>query len=263
MSFQAMTIALSIDLPATQKSLLLCLANYVNEQNKFWPSYNTLAKDSGMCRRTVITHMNNFVEKGIVDKKIQVCDKGNTSNLYTFKGVQYLKKSGYTISLTDTGYIAITKPQTNKLEGCKSITPLVQDDHPPSDPVAPNTINEPIKETKDLKNTCATGIAPIEKSSAIDDAFSKTWDAWHNKKNRIPAKKAFTKLCKQSPKVEPDFIATSLIQDFTNPQRMDEVGFENLHFSTYVNNRRWEDELSKPKAENKRVDPLLAAMGMG
>lgn len=144
-----MTIALAVEIPATQKSLLLCLANYVNEQNKFWPSYGTLAKDSGMCRRTVITHMNKFVNMGLVGKKIQTGTNGNTSNLYTFKGVQYLKNLGYTIELTDTGYIKISPPQPNKLEGCKTNTPPSDRVAPASDPVAPNTINEPIKK-KDI-----------------------------------------------------------------------------------------------------------------
>lgn len=264
MSFQAMTVALAIDVPATQKSLLLCLANYVNEQNKFWPSYNTLANDSGMCRRTVISHMKKFVELGVVSKQTVMSSKGNQSNLYTFKGVQYLKKEGYIIELTDTGYIKITKPQPNEIEGCNVATPLVQDDHPPGDPVAPNPISEPIKEPI-TKEPCANELAPIENQpSNIELAFDKTWAAWHNKKNRIEGKKVFTKLCKDNPTTQPGFIADSLIADFTERLELGIQGFDKIHFKTYINGKRWEDDktVANPQSQNKRVDPLLKAMGL-
>ena len=74
-------------LPPAQKLVLCRLANYVNSENLIaWPSFDTLAADTGVSRRTVINAINGGRKLGVI-KRIYRGGKINgrgKSNAYRF-----------------------------------------------------------------------------------------------------------------------------------------------------------------------------------
>lgn len=80
MSFQAMTWAVEKELPAMQKIVLLMLANRTNpETGLCFPSHDTLAKECGMDKRSVIRQ----IEKLEIAELLKVTRSTNKANSYT------------------------------------------------------------------------------------------------------------------------------------------------------------------------------------
>ena len=84
MSIEAINYALKCPVKnATQKAVLLVLANYSNEQNQSYPSISTISRQSCCQDRTVIRALKELEESGFIQKMPRFNDKGQTSNLYT------------------------------------------------------------------------------------------------------------------------------------------------------------------------------------
>ena len=115
----------------------------------------------------------------------------------------------------------------------------------------------------DTKRSCATEIAPVENEpDPIDLAFKQTWEQWPNKVARKPALKAFTALCKKNPKIDPGFISKSLIENFTSRSDLN----EKIHFASYINAERWNDQpitAAKPKARRDLLAEELEKLARG
>ena len=165
MSFQALTIANAVKLPAPKKALLFVIANYTNDENKFWPSYQTLADDSGMSRRSVIDYMAGFEQMGLITKQRRVIEEDgktrNTSNEYRFTAGAYLKRNGYVLTLNDKGFLVVEKAkrfdgvvQEIHQGGAGDSPPLVQEIHQGGAGDSPNTVIEPVN------NNLSTTTAP-------------------------------------------------------------------------------------------------------
>ena len=88
MSWRIMAEVFNTDLPATEKFVLLTIANFVNEKTGYaWPSQDTIALKASLSRQTV-----NKAIKSLKAKKILVStrrsEKGkSTSNLYRINHV--------------------------------------------------------------------------------------------------------------------------------------------------------------------------------
>ena len=77
MSFQAMTWAVEQELPAMQKIVLLMLANRTNHDTGLcFPSHDTLAKECGMDRRSVIRQIEKLELVGLLSVIRSTNDKG-------------------------------------------------------------------------------------------------------------------------------------------------------------------------------------------
>lgn len=90
MSFQAMAWAVNIDLPMREKMVLLMLANYAsNERGDCYPSINTLAKDCGAGKDTIIRSIKSLEEAGYLTIVRRMECGVNLPNIYTLnmKGV--------------------------------------------------------------------------------------------------------------------------------------------------------------------------------
>lgn len=67
-----------------RKLVLLKLADNANDQGECWPSYQYIADQCEMSKRSVMTHINKLIEDGILRKEIRLGgEKKNKSNLYT------------------------------------------------------------------------------------------------------------------------------------------------------------------------------------
>ena len=80
MSFQSMAWATSQKLEhATDKYLLIMLANYANADGECYPSVERISEDTAMDRKTVMKCLSNLIELGlVVDTGKRVGSRGNT-----------------------------------------------------------------------------------------------------------------------------------------------------------------------------------------
>ena len=120
MSIEAINYALKCPVKnATQKAVLLVLANYSNEQNQSYPSISTISRQSCCQDRTVIRALKELEESGFIQKMPRFNDKGQTSNLYTVGG-DNIDRGGVTETTPNTKEDTVNN---NKIRGDKKDTP--------------------------------------------------------------------------------------------------------------------------------------------
>jgi uncharacterized protein YdaU (DUF1376 family) len=82
----------------------------------------------------------------------------------------------------------------------------------------------------------------------IDMCFSEFWEAGMVKQNKKAAQKKFASILqKQS---DPEQFTQRLVADVKTRLERNQIGFAELHPTTYLNNERWEDELPKQQGAN-------------
>lgn len=103
MSFQAMAWAVGQKLPTKEKFLLIMLANYADAEGKCWPSYATLAEETGMARSTVAATLKALEDSGMLSVRQRFdAEKGQQSNMYELKvGFKPIQEEG--VRITDGG----------------------------------------------------------------------------------------------------------------------------------------------------------------
>lgn len=129
-----------------RKLVLIKLADNANDQGECWPSYQYIADQCEISKRSVISHINSLCESGLLTKISRDGTlKGNSSNLYR---------------LTLSGEL-ISPPSANAAPPSESLAP------PPSANAAPRIshsfepVNEPLK---DLVSNVENVLRPEEQS---------------------------------------------------------------------------------------------------
>ena len=88
MSFRIMAKVFDTDLPATEKFVLLAIANFVNDERGYaWPSQETLASKTSFSRQTVSKAIKKLQQKGILISQRRSEKGKSTSNLYRINHV--------------------------------------------------------------------------------------------------------------------------------------------------------------------------------
>jgi hypothetical protein len=81
MSVQALSCAMGMSgVTASEKLLLLVLANYADDSMTCWPSHKRLADDTCLSQRTVLTLLKALEERGVVDRKERLRKDGSRSS---------------------------------------------------------------------------------------------------------------------------------------------------------------------------------------
>jgi len=65
-----------------RKLVLIKLADNANDRGECWPSYQHIADQCEISRRSVMMHVDKLCEMSLVKKEYRPGPKGNTSNLY-------------------------------------------------------------------------------------------------------------------------------------------------------------------------------------
>jgi len=73
------------DLTIYEKTVYIVIARYVNNENKAFPSYETIAKKGSMAKVQAMRVVKSLIKKGLLKKEARKnkIDGGSTSNLYT------------------------------------------------------------------------------------------------------------------------------------------------------------------------------------
>ena len=95
--------------------------------------------------------------------------------------------------------------------------------------------------------------------SAIDhDAlFDRFWASGIRKVNKKKAKSIFDRLIKSQP--DPDMFADNLCQDVQKRIASGQLGFTEMHPTTYLNGERWNDDIQRPQPISGSQKPLSAS----
>lgn len=189
-----------------RKLVLIKLADNANDQGECWPSYQYIADQCEISKRSVINHIDALIKSGLLRKEVRKGGaKGNVSNIY----VIHFGSAGDSL-----GVVQEIHP------------PSAGDAPPPSAGDAPRTSHslEPVKEPKDL---CVL--------------FEKFWGSYPKKTNKQGALKSFNAAIKKQT-LTPSEFTEMLISDVAERIKRNQFGFDRLHATTYLNNERWNDE---------------------
>ena len=90
------------DLPATEKFVLLAIANFVNDEKGYaWPSQETLASKTSFSRQTVSKAIKKLQQKGILISQRRSEKGKSTSNLYRINRVALVDTQANNVAQND------------------------------------------------------------------------------------------------------------------------------------------------------------------
>lgn len=117
-----------------RKLVLLKLCDNANDDGECWPSFQHIADQCEISRRSAINHIQALVADGYLESESRFKSGEQTTNMYTISKTKLLCSAGF------------APPSESPAP------PPVQELHPPSAGAAPRTVTEPsnriIKETK-------------------------------------------------------------------------------------------------------------------
>ena len=162
MELMVKVMAMKVGNPV-RKLVLLKLADNASDQGECWPSYQYIADQCEVSKRTVITHIDGLISGGLLRKETRKGPKGNSSNVYFIN----LGGEGYSLGQPEEVVQEIHPPSEAISPPSEAISPPSEAISPPSESPAlgggegdsPRTshslepVIEPIKESKPKKPT--------------------------------------------------------------------------------------------------------------
>ncbi|EKY4302963.1 helix-turn-helix domain-containing protein, partial [Salmonella enterica] len=86
MSMELMVKAMKIRVGnPLRKLVLIKLADNASDQGECWPSYQHIADQCEISKRSVMNHISALCECGLVKKVTRKGEKGNSSNIYLLR----------------------------------------------------------------------------------------------------------------------------------------------------------------------------------
>lgn len=208
---------------ATRKLVLLKLADHANDMGVCFPSYQYIADQCEMGRRTVIEHINALVKAGFVKKKERKTPDGQVSNLY--------------LLCLDHGGAENALPQ------CEKCTTPVQDlHHPPVQNLHPEPVtsfNQSINHKKSTQKKSHTALDLLS-DFGIDEDLAKDFIE-HRKAKKAPITATVMKRLKR----EADKANISLADALETMMMQGWIGFR----------AEWLQTSSKTKPSRQIADP--------
>lgn len=172
MSMELMARAMKVKVGnPVRKLVLLKLADNASDQGECWPSYQYIADQCEVSKRSVITHIDGLIDSGLLRKEVRKGPKGNSSNVYFLT----LYGAGDSLGKNNEVVQEVHPPSAG------DSLPSAGAASPPSAGAAPRTshslesINEPKKESKPKKPSLRTRLidryVSLVPEQSIDDAL--------------------------------------------------------------------------------------------
>lgn len=230
---------------ATQKFILLSLADRANESGCCWPSIRRLQADTRVGKRdTVITALKALEKKGLI-RIGRTTGKGNVYTLLTSPEMGTSPEKGTSPEIGTT-----TSPEMVTTTSPEMVTTPVPKRGPES------IKNLPIEST----NGTPHSLAQNERGCAcVDSDFSTFWEKYPKKTGKKAALQAWNN-AKDRPAI--DKILASLEQQRTSPQWQREEGRFIPHPQKWISQGQWDDEAEAAPPREKTLDELLAEKGI-
>jgi len=204
-----------------RKLVLLKLADNANDQGECWPSYQYIADQCEMSKRSVMIHISKLIEDGFLRKEHRIGgEKKNKSNLYTL-----MVGAGDTLGVVQE----IHHPSAgDSLGGGAGDSPRTYYSLEP--------INKPLDQSK------------IDREKLEQESFDFWWKHYPKKQAKPAAFKAWKKVIKKMDEQTVRDLTNHIVADVKH--RLEDLekgsdtflGFDRLHPNTYLNQERYNDD---------------------
>ncbi|WP_394230172.1 helix-turn-helix domain-containing protein [Shewanella colwelliana] len=120
-----------------RKLVLIKLADNASDSGECWPSYQHIAEQCEISRRSVMNHVKNLEKEGFLRREFRKGEKGNSTNIF---------------HLNLASFNTVRPSAADSLGGERDSLPSAGDSLPPSESPAPRTshslepVNEPLKD---------------------------------------------------------------------------------------------------------------------
>jgi len=205
-----------------RKLVLLKLADNANDQGECWPSYQYIADQCEMSKRSVMAHIDALIESGFLRKELRIGgEKGNKSNLYTLR----IPSAGDSLGVVQQ----IHYPSAGAAPS-------------PSAGAAPRTSHslEPVNES------IFGDSIESPKHDFLSELFEKFWKNYNCEKTakvkKQDAKKAFMRLMRGKSEKKAEMLTYAMLTHYQDNLVGVVFGADRMHPTTYINKRQWEDE---------------------
>lgn len=166
-----------------RKLVLIKLADNANDQGECWPSYQYIAEQCEISRRSVMTHVKKLEDDGFLRREYRVGDKGNSTNIYhmnfDFSEVKSSKLASENPS-PPSEPVSLPPSETPSPPSETPSPPLVNLLHPES--INLESINESLKDS--CTASCSKPVFnvffkayPLHRKGGTDAAAWKAWKA--------------------------------------------------------------------------------------
>lgn len=154
-----------------RKLVLLKLADNASDLGECWPSYQHIADQCEISKRSVMNHIQALCECGLIKKELRTGPKGNSSNVYQLNLRSARDSPGGSASRSLPGATDSLPGAGDSPGGNAGAAPRISHSFEPVN----ESVNEPIK------HTGASAIASAPSRSAKQDyspEFEKAWQAY-------------------------------------------------------------------------------------
>ncbi|CAH3260836.1 hypothetical protein AI2669V1_1175 [Klebsiella pneumoniae] len=154
-----------------RKLVLLKLADNASDLGECWPSYQHIADQCEISKRSVMNHIQALCECGLIKKELRTGPKGNSSNVYQLNLRSARDSPGGSANRSLPGATDSLLGAGDSPGGSAGAAPRISHSFEPVN----ESVNEPIK------HTGASAIASAPTRSAKQDyspEFEKAWQAY-------------------------------------------------------------------------------------
>ncbi|CAM7262435.1 TPA: helix-turn-helix domain-containing protein [Klebsiella pneumoniae] len=154
-----------------RKLVLLKLADNASDLGECWPSYQHIADQCEISKRSVMNHIEALCECGLIKKELRTGPKGNSSNVYQLNLRSAGDSPGGSANRSLPGATDSLPGAGDSPGGSAGAAPRISHSFEP--------VNEPVNEP--IKHTGASAIASAPTRSAKQDyslEFEKAWQAY-------------------------------------------------------------------------------------
>ncbi|EPT2098339.1 helix-turn-helix domain-containing protein [Klebsiella pneumoniae] len=154
-----------------RKLVLLKLADNASDLGECWPSYQHIADQCEISKRSVMNHIQALCECGLIKKELRTGPKGNSSNVYQLNLRSARDSPGGSANRSLPGATDSLLGAGDSPGGSAGAAPRISQSFEPVN----ESVNEPIK------HTGASAIASAPTRSAKQDyspEFEKAWQAY-------------------------------------------------------------------------------------
>lgn len=205
-----------------RKLVLLKLADNANDQGECWPSYQYIADQCEMSKRSVMLHINKLIEDGFLKKEHRLGgEKFNKSNLYTL------------------------------MVGAGDSLGVVQEIHPPS---AGDSLGGSAGDSPRTYHSLEPISKPLDhpadnRALSMEEQFNKWWKHYPKKVAKPKALSIWKSKTKGMDVDTMTAFSDHIINDVefrladlaTGSKTF--IGFDMLHPTTYLNQERYNDDI--------------------
>ena len=216
MSVRVMSQVWDIDLPTSEKMVLLVIADHADDEGtNSWPSVATIARKASISPRQAQRLIKSLADSGLLSVEDQA---GGHREMRDDR-----RPNRYTVILSGATRVTSRRVERGDIEPLRGdthdangVTPMS-----PKPSLEPSLIEPPIE---------------IHHHRAVAEHFQIFWDTYPRKVGKTAAEKAFKKI---SATVDPSVIIDGALRYATDPNREDEF---TAHPTSWLNAGRWEDE---------------------